>query len=315
MPVTTDFDTFAAEYLSRPIRTGCKDIEEPSMFRVIENMNEELAQVQNQLEQQKLINKKQQELTTEAVSKIVFHRDFMREWREYVGEGSDGGCHYEQPDEDLLNFRKQCKGKVEIEWNYGESILEFNDMDAVIDIVAYHTPECPLGKDWLLREVCVEGAPNNWNFSIYTAEEMWVEEVEPLLRDTFQGNPFDRNEFVKDFFKIVRGEMCKSIFEATCGKFQDLCRMFAEFPCCVAVSQDDNKILKQIFIDNDYSFIKQQEICCGADDFAKYNYKQFMELDYSGQGGAPDNIVYHTHWGDKAGGFVVIRQDPSEFED
>jgi len=311
MPVTTDFDTFAAEYLSRPIRTGCKDIEEPSMFRVIENMNEELAQVQRELDRAKECLEIKNNLYKEAVSKIVFHRDFMREWREYVGEDRDA-------DEDLLNFRRRCKGKEEIEWNNWDEHLEFNDMDAAIDIVAYFTPQCSLGKDWLLRQVCVEGAPNNWNFSIYTAEEMWVEEVEPLLRDTFQGNPFDRNEFVKDFFKIVRGDMCERIFNACSGKFKDLCRMLAEFPCSVAVSQDDNKILKQIFIDNDYSFIKDQQIAksCGvADNLARYNYKQFMELDYSGRGGAPDNIVYHTNWGDKAGGFVVVRQDPSEFEE
>ena len=306
MPVTTDFDTFAAEYLSRPIRTGCKDIEEPSMFRVIEKMNEELADCQRDLHNAKVCFEIKNDQYKEALSKIVFHRDFMREWREYCGDDTDG-------EEEILNFRRRCKGKEEIEWNNWDKCLEFNDIDAAIDIVAYHTPKCPLGKDWLLRQVCVEGAPNNWNFSIYTAEEMWVEEVEPLLRSVFQGNPFDRNEFVKDFLKIVNGGMCKSIFEATSEKFQDICKMLANFPCSLAVTQDDNKILKQIFIDNDYSFIKKQEICCYADDFAKYNYKQFMELGYD-RDGAPENIVYHTHWGDKAGGFVVVRQDPSEFE-
>jgi len=302
MPVTTDFDTFAAEYLSRPLRR-CKDIEEPSMFRVIENMNEELAQVQDQLEQQKLINKKQEELNKEALSRLVFHRDFMCEWREYVGEDSDA-------DEDLLNFRRRCKGKEEIDW---DNWYKFNDMDAAIDIVAYHTIECPLGKDWLLRQVCVEGAPNNWNFSIYTAEEMWVEEVEPLLRDILTHHPFDRKEFVKDFFKIVRGEMCERIFNACSNNFIQFCKMLAEFPCSVAVSQDDNKILKDIFIKNDYSFIKDQQIATSG-DLPKYNYKMFMELGYDNSDGAPENIVYHTHWGEEAGGFVVVRQDPSEFE-
>ena len=291
MPITTDFDTFAAEYLSRPIR-GSKDIEEPSMFGVIEKMNEELAEVQNQLEQQKLINKKQQETNIEAISEVVFYRDFMDQWYSY--------CGADEHDFAINIFRSQCRGETlipVIQNSSDPNEWEEFDLKAVIRMIS--EIDCPLGKDWLLRQACVEGRPNDWNFSIYNAEDMWNEECQPMIRSIVNSLPFDKNEFIKDFSEIVEGRMAFNIWKCCSRSLKDLLKIIPAY----SDPSEGKKILTDIFINNDYTFLKNQR-----DDRGRFLYDKYIDIMDT------DDMVwcFHTPWHDN-GGFVVLRHDPSNF--